>query len=150
MPRLARRVLLLVTLALLPVATLRAQLPGLSFSVGGQYAQPGGDFGDATDTGYGAYAKLELGLLVVGGAARVEVLRFSGDGFEDTVFGARLGPRIGMGLLKLGLDIGRYTELDRTGYTPNVSVALGPLEAEGSMTFFDGGSWLGLAVGYRF
>lgn len=136
-----------------PVA---AQLPGLGFSVGVQGASPGGDFGGvddgpSRDTGYGGYLGAHLEAVLVGVEARVEGIRFGGPGGESTtVLGARIGPRVGGGPIRFGFDIGRYSEIDRTGYTPNLSLALGPLEAGAGITFFSGGRWLALSAGLRF
>jgi len=153
MPNATRGPLVAVLLGacLLGTTTLRAQVPGLGFglSAGGQVVTPSGDFGDATDTGYGAYLAARLNALVIGAAATLDVTRFGG-AQSMTVFGARVGPRLGAGPIKFGFDIGRYTEIDRTGFTPNLSLALGPLEAGAGYTFFSGGRWLSLSGGLRF
>jgi hypothetical protein len=129
-----------------------AQLPGISKSLGVRIASPSGDFGDAVESGFGGYFKLEVGALMLGAAAEVNMTRFGGEeGLESsTVFGIQAGPRLGMGLLKLGLDLGWYTEVEKTGYTPNVSLGLGPLEAGAGATFFSGGRWFFLRAGLRF
>ena len=136
---------------LLGTATLSAQLPGVGFglSAGGQVVSPSGAFGDATDIGYGAYLAARLNAVVIGAAATLDVTRFGG-AQSMTVFGARVGPRLGAGPVKFGFDVGRYSEIDRTGYTPNLSLALGPLEAGAGYTFFSGGRWLSLSGGLRF
>ncbi|MEO8479497.1 MAG: hypothetical protein ABI542_07665 [Gemmatimonadota bacterium] len=141
----------LISACLAGATTLSAQLPGLGFgmSAGAQMVTPSGDFGDATETGYGAYLSARLTALVIGAAGTLEVTRFGGS-HSTTVLGARVGPRLAAGPLKLGFDIGRYTEIDRTGYTPNISLALGPLEAGAGYTFFSGGRWLSLSGGLRF
>jgi hypothetical protein len=126
-----------------------AQLPGVGLSAGVQFARPLGGFDAAANTGYGAYAAVRISAVVIGAEGRVEAIRFSGDD-PMTVLGARVGPRIGAGPIKFGFDIGRYSEIDRTGYTPNLSVGLGPLEATAGMTFFSGGRWLALSGGLRF
>ncbi len=143
------RTLLVMTLITAGAAPLGAQLPGIGLSAGIQTADPQGDFGAAADQGYGGYVGLHLGAVVVGAEARGEFIRFGGD-HGRTVFGARVGPRLGSGPLQFGFDIGRYSEIDRTGYTPNVSIGLGPLEASAGMTFFSGGRWLSLSGGLRF
>lgn len=153
MPNAARGLLvsLLMCASLIAPTILNAQLPGVGFglSAGGQVKTPSGNFGDATDTGYGAYLSARLNAVVIGAAATVDVTRFGGPQ-STTVFGARVGPRLGVGPIKFGFDIGRYTELDRTGYTPNLSLALGPLEAGAGYTFFSGGRWLSFSGGLRF
>lgn len=142
---------LVMCASLIAHPTLGAQVPGVGFglSAGGQVATPSGDFGNATDTGYGAYLSARLNAVVIGAAATVDVTRFGGPQ-AMTVFGARVGPRLGAGPIKFGFDIGRYTEIDRTGYTPNISLAFGPLEAGAGYTFFSGGRWLSLSGGLRF
>jgi hypothetical protein len=134
-----------------------AQLPGIGFSAGVQGARPGGDFagvegGPSRETGYGAYLAAHLDAVLLGLEARVEGLRFgaSAGGDATTAFGGRVGPRLGGGPIRVGFDVGRYTEIDRTGYTPNLSLALGPLEAGAGITFFSGGRWLALSAGMRF
>lgn len=124
-----------------------AQLPGIGLSIGAEVAEPSGDFGKALSTGYGGYLGAHLDAVLIGAAARVEVIRFSGDA-ANTIFGARIGPRLGGGPLKFGFDIGRYSDIKRTGYTPNISLRLGPLEAEAGITFFSGGRWLSLSGGF--
>jgi hypothetical protein len=133
-------------------APLSAQLPGLSKSVGIRVATPSGDFGDVAEDGFGGYLKLEVGALMLGAAAEVNMTRFGGEeGLESsTVFGIQAGPRLGMGLFKIGLDLGWYTEIEKTGYSPNVSLGFGPLEAGAGATFFDGGRWLYIRGGLRF
>lgn len=146
---------LIPAMAALLVATvtppLHAQLPGMSLGVGGRWASPSGDFGDAVETGYGGYFKVELGALMLGAAAEANLTRFGGEGDADgvTVFGVQAGPRVGMGLFKAGLDIGWYSEIEETGYSPNLSLSLGPLDAGAGMTFFSGGRWLYLRAGVR-
>lgn len=130
-----------------------AQLPGvgLGLSAGARYAVPSGDFGDAVKPGYGGYVKVEIGALMLGAAAEANITRFGGEeGFDGvTVLGIQAGPRIGMGLFKVGLDLGWYSEVEEVGYTPNISVGLGPLEAGAGATFFSGGRWLYLRGGIK-
>ena len=153
MPARLAALALVVSAAALPLG---AQLPGLGFSVGVQGARPGGDFeqvgdGGSRDTGYGAYLGAHLDAVLLGVEARVEGVRFGGPAdASTTVLGARIGPRLGGGPIRFGFDIGRYTEIDRTGYTPNLSVALGPLEAGAGVTFFSGGRWASISAGLRF
>lgn len=137
---------------LAPLAETPAQLPGLGLGAGLRYASPGGDFGDALDPGYGGYVKAELGAVLIGVAAEANLTRFGGEGTADdvTVLGIQVGPRLGLGLIKAGLDIGWYSEIEKTGYTPNLSVGLGPLEGGAGITFFDGGRWVFLRAGVRF
>jgi hypothetical protein len=141
----------LTALALLahPVS---AQLPGLSLSVGARYASPGGDFGEFVEPGYGGYVKAEVGALMLGAAAEANLTRFGGEGDleSSTVLGIQAGPRLGMGLFKVGLDLGWYSEVEKTGYSPNISAGFGPLEAGAGITFFDGGRWLYVRGGIRF
>ena len=129
-----------------------AQLPGISLSAGARYASPSGDFGEVLKPGYGGYIKAEVGALMLGAAVEANVTRFGGeDGFESlTVLGIQAGPRLGMGLFKVGLDLGWYSEIEKAGYSPNVSVGLGPLEAGAGATFFSGGRWIYLRAGMRF
>ena len=129
-----------------------AQLPGVSLGAGARYATPSGDFGEVLKPGYGGYLKVEIGALVLGAAAEANITRFGGeDGFESaTVLGIQAGPRLGMGLIKVGLDLGWYSEVEKAGYTPNVSLGLGPLEAGAGATFFSGGRWFYLRAGMRF
>lgn len=150
-PPIARLSIGLLALVLI-TAPAAAQLPGLSLSAGARYASPSGDFGEVLKPGYGGYIKAEVGALMLGAAAEANLTRFSGeDGFESvTVLGIQAGPRLGMGLFKVGLDLGWYSEVEKTGYTPNVSVGLGPLEAGAGATFFSGGRWIYLRAGLRF
>ena len=136
----------------LVAAPATAQLPGLSKSIGVRFASPSGDFGGALEPGYGGYFKVEVGALMLGAAAEANVTRFGGeDGAGgSTVLGVQAGPRLGMGLFKVGLDLGWYSEVDKTGYTPNVSLGLGPLEAGAGATFFSGGRWVYVRAGIRF
>ena len=140
-----------IALAVL-AAPVSAQLPGLSLSVGARYATPSGDFGEAFEPGYGGYVKAEIGALMLGAAAEANLTRFSGEGDIEstTVLGIQAGPRLGMGLFKVGLDLGWYSEIEKTGYTPNISAGFGPLEAGAGATFFDGGRWLYVRAGIKF
>ena len=150
-PPLARLLTGLSALSLF-AAPATAQLPGISKSLGIRYATPSGDFGDVVEDGFGGYFKLEVGALMLGAAAEANLTRFGGEeGLETaTIFGIQAGPRLGMGLLKLGLDLGWYSKIEKTGYSPNVSVGLGPLEAGAGATFFSGGRWLYVRGGLRF
>lgn len=152
MLRLVRTVLMALLLGLAPTAVASAQLPGLGLGAGVRYASPSGDFGDAIEPGYGGYLKAELGAVLIGVAAEANLTRFAGEGNADavTVFGIQAGPCLSMGLLKAGLDIGWYSEIEETGYTPNLSLGLGPFEGGAGITFFDGGRWLFLRAGVRF
>lgn len=152
MLRPARTATAALLLGLAPMTTAPAQLPGLGFGAGARYATPSGDFGDALDPGYGGYLKAELGAVLIGVAAEANLTRFAGEGAGDdaTVLGVQVGPRLSLGLLKAGLDIGWYTEVDKTGYTPSLSLGLGPIEGGAGITFFDGGRWFFLRAGVRF
>lgn len=140
-----------VALAVL-ASPVSAQLPGLSLSVGARYATPSGDFGEFVEPGYGGYVKAEFGALMLGAAAEANLTRFAGEGDleSSTVLGIQAGPRLGMGLFKVGLDLGWYSEIEKTGYTPNISASFGPLEAGAGATFFDGGRWLYVRAGIKF
>ncbi len=147
----------LLAASLIFAAPLAAQFPGISLGAGARYASPGGDLGDALDPGYGGYVKAEVSAIAIGAAAEASLTRFGGAGDADavTVYGVQVGPRVGFGLLKVGLDIGWYhlgfdPGVSKTGYTPNVSVGLGPLEAGAGATFISGGRWLYLRAGLRF
>jgi hypothetical protein len=141
----------LTVIALAPTAV-PAQLPGLGLGAGVRYAAPSGDFGDLLDPGYGGYLKAEIGAVLVGVAAEANLTRFAGEGGADdvTVLGVQVGPRLSLGLFKAGLDIGWYSEVEKSGYTPSLSLGLGPLEGGAGITFFDGGRWLFLRAGVRF
>ncbi len=117
--------------------------------LGARYASPAGDFGKALDTGYGGYAKFEVNALLIGVAAEGNLTRFSGAGGlpSTTVVGGQVGPRLGLGLLRLGLDIGWYSKVEKVGYSPNISIGLGPLDAGAGITFFKGGRWVYLRAG---
>lgn len=141
----------LLALAIAPTA-IPAQLPGLGLGAGVRYAAPSGDFGDALDPGYGGYLKAELRAVLIGVAAEANLTRFAGEGDADdaTVLGIQVGPRLSLGLLKAGLDIGWYSEVEEAGYTPSLSLGLGPVEGGAGITFFDGGRWFFLRAGVRF
>ncbi len=122
------------------------------FGLGARYATPSGDFGKALDAGYGGYVKYEVSAVLIGVAAEGNLTRFSGagDAPSTTVAGGQIGPRLGMGLVRVGLDLGWYSKVEKVGYSPNLSVAIGPLEAGAGATFFKGGRWLYLRAGLRF
>ncbi len=152
MLRQLRTATLSILLGALPLGSVVAQLPGIGLGAGVRYAAPSGDFGNALDPGYGGYLKAEVGALLIGVAAEANLTRFGGAGTADdvTVFGIQAGPRLSLGLLKAGLDIGWYSEVEETGYTPSLSLGLGPLEGGAGITFFDGGRWVFLRAGVRF
>ncbi len=139
-----------VLLAVLAIpGAITGQLPGIGLGAGIQLVSPSGDFGEVLDAGYGGYLKVETRLPFIGVAAEVNANRFGGDD-SKTILGVQVGPRLGMGLLRLGFDIGRYSQIDKTGYTPNVTASLGPLEVGAGMTFFSGGRWAFVRGGIRF
>lgn len=152
MLRLVRAAATALLFGLVPATTAAAQVPGLGLGAGVRYAAPSGDFGDALDPGYGGYLRAELGAVLIGVAAEANLTRFGGEGDADdaTVFGIQAGPRLSLGLLKAGFDIGWYSEIEETGYTPSLSLGLGPVEGGAGITFFDGGRWLFLRAGLRF
>lgn len=145
-PIAAASALALATSAILAVPA-AAQL-----GVGARYASPAGDFGKALDAGYGGYLKYEVNAVLIGVAAEANVTRFGGAGDADaaTVAGGQVGPRLGVGLVRLGFDLGWYSKVEKVGYSPNLSVSLGPLEASAGATFFKGGRWLYLRAGLGF
>jgi hypothetical protein len=134
-------------LAVLPLAA-SAQI-GLGAGV--QAAFPNARLQPSERSGLGAYVKAELGLLLVGVAAEANVTRFTGQtGEQDrTIAGLQVGPRVSLGLIKVGLDAGYFTELDRSGWVPNASLRLGPLEAGVSYTAVGSRRWWALRAGLR-
>lgn len=144
-------VALLVTLALFGTSVATPQLPasGFGLSGGALVSEPYGTLGHLAGRGYGAYLSARLDAAVVGLRATVELTRFGGP-TERTILGAQVGPRLGAGPLKLGFDVGRYTDFSALGYTPNLSLAFGPLESGLGLTILPDSRWLTLSGGVRF
>ena len=89
----------------------------------------------------GALAATAVLLLVAFGA------KAAGD--DRTVAGFQAGPRLNLGLIRLGVDAGYFTNLKEAGIIPNAAMKLGPLELGASFTVAGKNSWVAFRGGLR-
>ncbi|MBX3174852.1 MAG: hypothetical protein KF709_10605 [Gemmatimonadaceae bacterium] len=152
-----RRLAATLGLLALVAAPAQAQIPLLDVRIGAHAALPQGDFGDAYDAGFGAYARVGVPLLMfkLMGSATFTQFKAANPLVEDTnEITLQVGPHFSpIPLLDLGLEAAYLTDAKEWAYSPNVSIGLLMLDVTASYnkTFESGGaSWLTLGVGFRF
>ncbi len=142
-----RRAWVVIAMLMLGGGEARAQQGGLGL----QLAQPLGDFKDAVNGGYGIYLKREFNFTLIGAAAEVNYVAFGAKaaGDDRAVAGFQAGPRLNLGLIRLGVDAGYFTNLKEAGIVPNATMKLGPLELGASFTTAGKNSWVAFRGGLR-
>lgn len=152
-----RRLAATLGLLALMAAPAQAQIPLLDIRVGAQAALPQGDFADAYDAGFGAYARVGVPLMMfkLMGSATYTQFKAANPLIEDTSeITLQVGPHFSpIPLLDLGLEAAYLTDAKEWAYSPNVSIGLLMLDVTASYnkTLESGGaSWVTLGVGLRF
>lgn len=154
-----RRLSLVLGLSTLLAAPAAAQVPVLDVRLGAQAVMPQGDLGDFYKGGFGAYARLgvPVGMIKLMGTATWT--RFPGKDLglitiEDVdVIGITAGPHLSLPLVDAGLEFGYFSEFEKMGIVPSISVGLLKFDLMASYTIVNDdpkANWLGLGVGFRF
>jgi hypothetical protein len=152
-----RRCLLLLGLVALVAPAATAQLPLLDVRLGAHAVLPTGDLGDAYDTGFGVYGRVgapvgPLKLMASASWNRLKGISVASTSDLDVVT-VTVGPHFGMAMLDIGIEGGYFSQFDKFGAAPNVSLKLlrYELTASYNATFQDPkGSWITVGAGLRF
>lgn len=158
-----RRLALALGLSTLLAAPAAAQVPVLDIRIGAQAVMPTGDLADVYKGGYGAYGRIgiPLGMFKLMGTATytmlpgktIDVLGTPVGIDDETVLGVAVGPHLSLPLLDAGLEFGYFSNFEKMGFIPSVSVGLGKLDLMASYTIVNSdpkANWFGLGVGLRF
>ena len=161
-----RRLVLAAGLSLLLAAPAAAQVPLADIRVGVTGALPTGDLGDAFSSGFGAYARVGVPLGVAKIMGTATFTRLNGKdvtvpgvgtfGVEDeNIIGLTVGPHFSPApLFDIGVEGGYFTNIDKLGIVPSVSLGLVKFDLMASYTvvFADNSNstWISLGAGLRF
>lgn len=161
-----RRLVLAAGLTMLLAAPAAAQVPLADIRVGVTGSLPTGDLADAFSSGFGAYVRVgvPLGVAKIMGTAtftrlngkEVTVPGVGTFGVDDeNILGITAGPHFSPApLLDFGVEGGYFTNLDKFGLVPSVSLGLVKFDLMASYTivFADdvNRTWLSLGAGLRF
>lgn len=137
--------------------SLQAQVPGLDVRIGAQTAMPTGPLANGFDYGYGLYGRVGIPLGMVSLMGSVTWTRFKPSASSSADFDImtlQVGPHFQViPGLDLGVEGAYFTEVEKFGLAPNLSVGIPNLEATLSYnTTFDSPrtSWLALGIGMKF
>lgn len=158
-----RRLAVSLGLAALLAAPAAAQVPLLDFRLGAQAVLPQGDLGDLYKGGFGAYARLGIpaGPIKLMGTATwtrlpgktVDVLGTPVGIDDEDVIGITAGPHLAFAIVDAGLEFGYFSNFEKMGFVPSVSIGLLNFDVMASYTIVNSdpkANWLGLGVGFRF
>lgn len=161
-----RRLVLAAGLSLLLAAPAAAQVPLADIRVGVTGALPTGELGDAFSSGFGAYARVgvPLGVAKIMGTATFTRLNgkevtIPGVGTlavdDENIIGLTVGPHFSPApLFDIGIEGGYFTNIDKMGVVPSVSLGLVKFDVMASYTivFTEDfkSTWLSLGAGLRF
>lgn len=156
-----RRLAMVLGLSTLLAAPAAAQLPVLDVRIGAQGVVPTGDLGDVYKAGFGAYGRLgvPVGPLKLMGTVTWQRLKGTSIGgiqvTDDVDFiGITAGPHFSpVPLLDVGVEFGQFTEFDKFGIVPSVSVGLLKLDAMASYTIINSdpkANYVSIGLGLRF
>ncbi len=136
---------------------LQAQAPLIDVRIGAQTAAPTGDLASVYEYGFGAYARVGVPVGPISLMGSVTWTRFKPDSpsLNDLdIATLQLGPHFAVARgLDFGLEGAYFTEVEKFGLAPNVSIGLSNLEATLSYnTTLDGPrtSWIALGIGLKF
>ncbi len=156
-----RRLAMALGLAALVAAPAAAQLPLLDIRIGAQAIAPTGDLSDFYKAGFGAYGRLgvpagPIKIMATVTWQRLPGAEVGGIGVIDDVdfMGFTVGPHFSPApLLDLGLEVGQFTEFDKIGFVPSVSVGLIKFDLMGSYTIINTdpkSNYFSVGLGLRF
>ena len=160
-----RRIALVLGLSTLLAVPAAAQIPVLDIRLGAQAALPTGDLADAYDTGFGAYARLGAPIGPVKLMGSLTWTRLRGKNVtlpiigtvgipDQDVVSVQVGPHFSAALLDIGVEGAYFSEFDKFGFAPNVSLGLMSMELTASynIVFSDPSkaTWLSVGAGFRF
>lgn len=144
-------------LLLAAAAPLQAQVPVLDIRLGAHAVVPSGDLADTYDGGFGAYGRIgvPLGVVKLMGSATWNRFAAINSAVDDQdVFTLQAGPHFSLlPLLDLGLEAAYFSESEKFGLSPSISIGFLKFEATASYnTTLDSPStsWMTLGVGIRF
>jgi hypothetical protein len=152
-----RRALVATGLLVALAAPAQAQLPLLDIRIGGHAAMPSGDFADSYDAGFGAYARLgvPLGIFKLMGSATYTQFKAANPLTDDTSeISLQVGPHFSLlPLLDIGIEGAYFSDAEKFGLAPNISVGLLNFEATASYYIVNSdpkATWVTLGLGFRF
>ena len=160
-----RRIAPLLALTTLLAAPAVTQVPLLDIRIGAHAAMPMGDLADIFTAGFGAYGRIGIPAGPVKLMASATWTRLRGKSVTLPVIGTvglpdqdvisiQAGPHFSPApLFDIGLEAGYFTNMDKFGLAPNVSLGLikFDLTASYNMVFTDpSSSWINLGVGLRY
>lgn len=155
-----RRLSFVVGLATALAAPAAAQVPLVDVRVGAHAIMPTGDFSDGYKPGFGAYGRVGMPLGVVKLMATATYNMFPGKTVgvfsvdDETVLGLSVGPHLSLPLVDAGLEVGWFSNFEKVGFIPSVSLGLGRFDVMASYTTVNAepnkANWFSLGLGLRF
>lgn len=154
-----RRLSLALGLATVLAAPAAAQVPLVDVRVGAAAILPTGDFADGYKAGYGAYGRvgMPLGMMKLMATATYNMFPGKTVGIftvdDETVLGLSVGPHLSLPLVDAGIEVGYFSNFEKVGFIPSVSVGAGKLDLMASYTIVNSdpkANWFSLGIGLRF
>ncbi|MFN0099670.1 MAG: hypothetical protein ACKVS7_13415 [Gemmatimonadaceae bacterium] len=161
-----RRLVLAAGLTMLLAAPAAAQMPLADIRVGVTGALPTGDLADAFSSGFGAYARVGVPVGVAKIMGTATFTRLNGKdvtvpgvgtfGVDDeNVIGLTVGPHFSPApLFDFGIEGGYFTNIDKLGLVPSVSLGLAKFDLMASYTVVFSedvnSTWISIGAGLRF
>lgn len=154
-----RRLSLALGLATALAAPAAAQVPLIDVRVGAHAIMPTGDFSEGYKPGYGAYGRvgMPLGMMKLMATATYNMFPGKTIGIltveDQTVLGLSVGPHLSLPLIDAGLEVAYFSNFEKVGFVPSVSLGLGKLDLMASYTMVNDDPkayWFSLGLGLRF
>lgn len=158
-----RRLSLAAGLVAVLAAPAAAQVPILDIRLGAQAVLPQGDLSDLYKGGFGAYGRVGIPLGITKIVATGTFTRLPGKTVDvlgtpvsiedEDILGLTVGPHFSAPLVDFGIEAGYFSNFEKFGFVPSVSVGLLKLDVMASYTIVNSdpkANWFGLGVGFRF